>query len=110
MGGLLSRCFRSKRESRADRREAMRAKYRKVSEQAFDEASFCFKCQVQFSMFTRRHHCRRCRHSFCNKHSAWHMKVSDETDAEEVRVCERCHQATEMAKSTGMSWGLSYGT
>ena len=110
MGGLLSRCFRSKREMRAQTREAMRAKYRKVSEQAFDEASFCFKCQVKFSMFTRRHHCRRCRHSFCNQHSAFRCKMSDEPDADEVRVCERCKQATEMATNTGMSWSLGYGT
>ena len=34
----------------------------------------------------------------------------DEEGAEMVRVCERCMQATEMAKSTGMSWGLMYGT
>ena len=88
----------------------MREKYKKVTEQAFDEATFCFKCQVQFGMFNRRHHCRRCRHSFCNKDSAHRVPLSDEEGAEMVRVCERCMQATEMAKSTGMSWGLMYGT
>jgi hypothetical protein len=38
------------------------------TEMEFEEASCCATCDVEFSFFTRRHHCRQCRRSFCDSH------------------------------------------
>jgi len=104
--GLFDLCFPANKRARRKRaaREKMRSKYHSKKHQAFDESEICFKCQVKFSSFNRRHHCRRCHHSFCNKHSDFKVPVSEEDGAERVRVCERCMQAT---INMGMSWGSS---
>jgi hypothetical protein len=38
------------------------------TEMEFEEASCCATCDVEFSFFNRRHHCRQCRRSFCDTH------------------------------------------
>jgi hypothetical protein len=34
-----------------------------------DNAWHCRKCALQFSLFQRKHHCRRCGGIFCNEHA-----------------------------------------
>lgn len=51
-------------------------------------------CQKSFSLFERRHHCRRCGHVFCNSHS--HFMIPLDQDAEfhpdgaPSRGCKHC--------------------
>lgn len=49
---------------------------RKIYSWVNDEATGnCHECQVQFNLFTRRHHCRLCGRIFCDKCSHHRMKV-----------------------------------
>eukprot|EP01064_Diplonema_japonicum_P003687 TRINITY_DN1238_c0_g2_i1.p1 TRINITY_DN1238_c0_g2~~TRINITY_DN1238_c0_g2_i1.p1 ORF type:complete len:418 (+),score=57.47 TRINITY_DN1238_c0_g2_i1:66-1256(+) len=48
-----------------------------------EASSTCMQCTAQFSLFLRRHHCRRCGGLFCWKC----CKVSNRT---ETRECEKC--------------------
>lgn len=104
--GLFDLCFPSGKKARRKRkqREKMRQKYREKEKQKFDEADNCFKCHCKFTSFNRRHHCRRCRHSFCGKHSDFKVPESEDDGAPTVRVCEQCMKAT---INMGMSWGNS---
>lgn len=45
----------------------------------------CYKCEVPFTVFRRRHHCRVCGQVFCNSCSAYFLNL-----AVTVRVCESC--------------------
>ncbi|CAH1984730.1 unnamed protein product [Acanthoscelides obtectus] len=54
----------------------------------------CMRCQkVTFSMFNRRHHCRRCGRVICYNCSMHRMQVPSYGDIL-VRVCEDCYQHT----------------
>uniref|UniRef100_A0A8D8UUM0 Zinc finger FYVE domain-containing protein 26 n=1 Tax=Cacopsylla melanoneura TaxID=428564 RepID=A0A8D8UUM0_9HEMI len=56
-----------------------------------DECTHCMVCQVTiFSMFNRRHHCRRCGRLVCGACSENRMKVSGYGGVS-VRVCTQCH-------------------
>ncbi|XP_015824943.3 zinc finger FYVE domain-containing protein 26 [Nothobranchius furzeri] len=51
----------------------------------------CMVCRRErFTMFNRRHHCRRCGRLVCNACSERKMPV-DECPEEEVRVCDQCY-------------------
>ncbi|CAN9501956.1 unnamed protein product [Ophioblennius macclurei] len=51
----------------------------------------CMVCQRErFTMFNRRHHCRRCGRLVCNACSERTMPV-DGCPGEEVRVCDQCY-------------------
>ena len=65
----------------------------------FQEADVCHRCHTRFSVITRRHHCRRCRKSFCASHSARTCSqrlILEEageaasTGLPSVRVCDNC--------------------
>ncbi|PNF30079.1 hypothetical protein B7P43_G04236 [Cryptotermes secundus] len=57
-----------------------------------DEVTECMCCQsVAFSMFNRRHHCRRCGRVICGSCSTQRTKVMG-YDSVAVRVCDDCHQ------------------
>ncbi|XP_026134074.1 zinc finger FYVE domain-containing protein 26-like [Carassius auratus] len=50
----------------------------------------CMVCQRErFTMFNRRHHCRRCGRLVC--HSCSSMKMVAEGSEEPVRVCDQCY-------------------
>uniref|UniRef100_A0A4W5PUH8 Zinc finger FYVE domain-containing protein 26 n=1 Tax=Hucho hucho TaxID=62062 RepID=A0A4W5PUH8_9TELE len=53
----------------------------------------CMVCQRErFTMFNRRHHCRRCGRLVCHACSGHKMAVEGCTEEEkEVRVCEQCY-------------------
>ncbi|XP_014614411.1 PREDICTED: uncharacterized protein LOC106792487 [Polistes canadensis] len=61
-----------------------------------DKARECSCCQtVIFSMFNRRHHCRRCGRVVCAVCSQSRMQVPGYPSSVPVRVCEDCkHQTT----------------
>lgn len=62
------------------------------------ELKSCEICDVVFSMTQRRHHCRRCGKSVCNKCSA-NMKPLSRQDAKTVyRVCDACDTEIENFK------------
>ena len=49
----------------------------------------CFKCDVEFSWLRRRHHCRACRHAFCDGCSQHRADVRGFEALQ--RVCEACY-------------------
>ncbi|KAJ7988765.1 hypothetical protein DPEC_G00312610 [Dallia pectoralis] len=57
------------------------------------QQNVCMVCQRErFTMFNRRHHCRRCGCLVCNACSEHRMAVEGCTEEEvEVRVCDQCH-------------------
>ncbi|XP_046401638.1 uncharacterized protein LOC124167693 isoform X2 [Ischnura elegans] len=57
-----------------------------------DQVTVCMCCQmVTFSMFNRRHHCRRCGRVVCGLCSTRRLKVAGYGDVP-VRVCDGCHR------------------
>uniref|UniRef100_A0A3P9AJI1 Zinc finger FYVE domain-containing protein 26 n=1 Tax=Esox lucius TaxID=8010 RepID=A0A3P9AJI1_ESOLU len=57
------------------------------------QQNVCMVCQRErFTMFNRRHHCRRCGRLVCHACSDHRMAVEGCTEEEpEVRVCDQCH-------------------
>merc|ERR1711871_288226 len=58
-----------------------------------DELStMCSGCSQEFTMFFRKHHCRRCGKVFCNDCSKHRVKLPDDGYPDEkVRVCQHCN-------------------
>ncbi|KAF4526269.1 hypothetical protein B566_EDAN010979 [Ephemera danica] len=57
-----------------------------------DEVTECMCCSsVSFSMFNRRHHCRRCGRVVCGTCSVRRAKVDGYGDLP-VRICDDCHE------------------
>jgi hypothetical protein len=52
--------------------------------------SNCVRCNVQFGIMQRKHHCRRCGLVFCQDCSGKSISLPELGLYEEVRVCERC--------------------
>ncbi|XP_071447606.1 uncharacterized protein [Hetaerina americana] len=66
-----------------------------------DEVTVCMCCQmVSFSMFNRRHHCRRCGRVICALCSAHRLKVEGYLGVP-VRVCDDCHSGIHRRKVAG---------
>lgn len=64
----------------------------------FHELKSCEICEIVFSLTQRRHHCRRCGKSVCNKCSA-NMKPLSRQDAKTMyRVCDACDTEIENFK------------
>jgi hypothetical protein len=70
-----------------------------------DEACHsCNKCQVNFSLFKRRHHCRACGKIFCKACAHKETKITNLGYTEgPVRVCEGCFESA-------VSGGVQYQT
>ncbi|KAF8401165.1 hypothetical protein HHK36_014469 [Tetracentron sinense] len=66
----------------------------------------CYECDSQFTIFNRRHHCRRCGRVFCAKCTANSIPApSDELKTgreewERIRVCNYCFKQWEQGIST----------
>eukprot|EP00090_Calanus_glacialis_P042474 TRINITY_DN7532_c0_g1_i3.p1 TRINITY_DN7532_c0_g1~~TRINITY_DN7532_c0_g1_i3.p1 ORF type:complete len:761 (+),score=322.19 TRINITY_DN7532_c0_g1_i3:35-2317(+) len=56
----------------------------------WSEGDVCHRCRVQFSTFTRQHHCRACGQVFCGKCSAKVCVLPKFGIEREVRVCDSC--------------------
>ncbi|KRY53831.1 Hepatocyte growth factor-regulated tyrosine kinase substrate, partial [Trichinella britovi] len=54
------------------------------------DADHCFRCKVQFSLITRKHHCRNCGQIFCDKCSNKNIPLPHLGIERDVRVCEGC--------------------
>ncbi|CAD6209197.1 GSCOCG00003776001-RA-CDS [Cotesia congregata] len=62
-----------------------------------DKARECSCCKaVIFSMFNRRHHCRRCGRVVCANCSSQRIRVPGYADSVLVRVCNDCKRQTAM--------------
>lgn len=48
-------------------------------------------CSKVFSVYERKHHCRRCRNIYCNSCTSHHCKILLFSINDEVRVCDRCY-------------------
>jgi hypothetical protein len=58
----------------------------------------CYKCKASFSVFRRRHHCRRCGQVFCNNCTKLRSKV-EIIGEKQTRVCDSCHVDISQGKS-----------
>ncbi|XP_068245244.1 WD repeat and FYVE domain-containing protein 3 isoform X2 [Palaemon carinicauda] len=56
-----------------------------------DGSDGCAYCQVKFSIYERRHHCRNCGHLFCSKCSRFESEISRLRILKPVRVCQKCY-------------------
>ncbi|KAM6163942.1 hepatocyte growth factor-regulated tyrosine kinase substrate isoform 2-T2 [Rhynchocyon petersi] len=56
------------------------------------DAEECHRCRVQFSVVTRKHHCRACGQIFCAKCSSRYSTIPKFGIEKEVRVCEPCYE------------------
>ncbi|XP_063865461.1 WD repeat and FYVE domain-containing protein 3-like isoform X1 [Scylla paramamosain] len=56
-----------------------------------DGSDACANCQVKFSIYERRHHCRNCGHLFCSKCSRFESEISRLRILKPVRVCQKCY-------------------
>ncbi|XP_006886210.1 PREDICTED: hepatocyte growth factor-regulated tyrosine kinase substrate [Elephantulus edwardii] len=56
------------------------------------DAEECHRCRVQFSVVTRKHHCRACGQIFCGKCSSRYSTIPKFGIEKEVRVCEPCYE------------------
>jgi hypothetical protein len=60
-----------------------------------DQVTNCYDCHVEFSMFTRKHHCRICGQVFCWKCSNNYINGVRWNYSGEIRVCNFCHKLSE---------------
>ncbi|RWS25810.1 Zinc finger FYVE domain-containing protein-like protein, partial [Leptotrombidium deliense] len=59
--------------------------------------SFCMNCKVErFSMFNRRHHCRRCGRVICAACSRNSLVIPEFSPVAPVRVCDDCFTQTKV--------------
>lgn len=56
----------------------------------FDNSDQCSRCKVVFSMFNRRHHCRKCFKSVCHACSGHTALLPEIAGDEEQRICDDC--------------------
>eukprot|EP00850_Spirogloea_muscicola_P003685 SM000015S01185 [mRNA] locus=s15:293391:303876:+ [translate_table: standard] len=50
----------------------------------------CYECDAQFTIFTRKHHCRICGRVFCGRCTLNTIPASETDEGERVRVCSFC--------------------
>ena len=55
------------------------------------DADVCNLCQVRFTTFKRRHHCRHCGACVCGMCSAFNWILPHISDTKKVRVCRKCY-------------------
>ena len=57
----------------------------------FQKENYCAACETIFTFSKRRHHCRNCGMSFCQKHSNCYTAIPKYGFDEPVRVCKGCY-------------------
>ena len=73
------------------------------------EGSECSKCNSEFGLINRKHHCRACGGIFCSKCTGKQAIIPKFGIEREVRVCDVCYAeltTSKAAKSSGDSSGL----
>lgn len=63
-----------------------------ISPPAFEEDSKCKSCNVKWTLTLRRHHCRSCGGSFCDKCSSHRDFLFHYGLKERERTCDACHR------------------
>jgi len=58
----------------------------------FESKNNCTKCNVQFGILKRKHHCRNCGKTYCNECSSKSLPIPQFGFVEPVRVCEICYE------------------
>lgn len=59
-----------------------------VSTADWKDANECYDCRVQFSILTRKHHCRICGDVFCDRCTRQRVDITGQT---ELRACDACY-------------------
>ena len=57
----------------------------------FQKENQCSACEMMFTFSKRRHHCRNCGKSFCQKHANCYTTIPRFGFDEPVRVCKGCY-------------------
>ena len=57
-----------------------------------DDVLSCFQCEAKFSVFLRKHHCRRCGFIFCNECSKYRLELPIFGYNNKVRICGSCYR------------------
>lgn len=81
------------------------AMFRADSAPEWADGDSCFRCRVEFGVFTRKHHCRSCGQIFCDRCSNRQILLPQFGIEKKVRVCESCFSKTakEPSPKTGDS-------
>lgn len=86
-----------------------------ITDTRFSLGTCCHICQVDFTLFNRRHHCRMCGLSICAAHSK-NIQSSNDSNlwkgmASKTRICSKCVEyARNLARQlqSDQSMGLAY--
>ena len=82
----------------------------------FAQSEHCHRCKCKWNVVRRRHHCRRCKHSFCSNHSSRTtsavailqekgLKDNIQTAGNPtVRVCDNCFYRLARKSDGQASW------
>ena len=130
MGNLCMTDERSSRlKKRRERERLVANKYRSFQTNPDEQRSFdgeqqleigfaqskhCHRCKCKWNVVRRRHHCRRCKHSFCSSHSsrtASAVAILQEkglnahaSNPTAVRVCDNCFYRLARKSDGQASW------
>jgi 1-phosphatidylinositol-3-phosphate 5-kinase len=63
----------------------------------------CYSCEVQFTVFRRRHHCRLCGQVFCSACSAYFVDLAPTVHSEEEEGVSPAGHATTQTKHSGLT-------
>jgi hypothetical protein len=64
-----------------------------------NEVHICMLCKLErFSMFNRRHHCRRCGRVICSTCSSQKLLLPEISVTKSVRVCDQCHRQSKLER------------
>ncbi len=58
---------------------------------AFADRPVCYECKISWTLTTRRHHCRNCGQTFCDKCSSKRIRIPKYSFNTPVRVCDACY-------------------
>jgi hypothetical protein len=118
-----------RRRERQERSRTVRSKYGAVGgggfggsaaarfEDGFQESDMCTRCHSRFGTFNRRHHCRRCKRSFCSNHSSRTVALrllleeigeSGKAGMPSARVCDSCFTIVRRAHEDKNTGALSF--
>ncbi|RHW70121.1 zinc finger protein [Trypanosoma brucei equiperdum] len=70
------------------------------------DVSGCCKCNVSFSLTTRRHHCRKCGLVVCSKCSRYRINLSSHDSDTPKRVCRHCFHTLRKNGAAGFETGV----
>ena len=83
----------------------------------FAQSEHCHRCKCKWNVVRRRHHCRRCKHSFCSNHSSRTtsaVAILQEKGLKDdniqtagnptVRVCDNCFYRLARKSDGQASW------